>query len=619
MIVIFLPKGVSLDSVTDFIALSLAARFPREDIVSLHDLQLPEIQRKLGKTKNIIFIDGHGEEGYLVSAIGSEKLPAISDGSSPSVKNVISAGLLNVIENLESIQIIVCAGADKATLPSLPITHPPVSIMDGVREGLSAINGNYISIKAFSCYATIISPDSSKPIITIKNDKDGSPFKLQNKHITGVQKAFDLYLASNGLSTGTFRQKANALLGCKEVTKFYSDFTFDLHSHGLVIKKPERMVLTGLLLHNDEYISIMKQIDKLLLQLENWIVEQNNSSVEHKSYPADISPTELKMEIDKIKIEINKLYQQVSELWQNGVETWDEREFHKPFEEAYLIFIKLQNKIADYDHIMNPPSYMKEDKAIFNIELLEDIANFIPKVRDIRLCVAEYTVQQELKNLRIRPGKDPTQDPSIIRINREFNEFLNMYKKLQEDYQNASKWYSENFSTSSPTLENKKQALKLQLKADFIELEIEYILMQLQTSRYDVESHGIPKLRGEVKELRSKAEAINSKENINILFHQAILEGNIVNAKEYLMKGADVNYQNLEGDTALHIAVDKKNPATLKFLLESGANVNINNDMLTTAQECLNSLISKTTSPDSLLEQCKDVLDRFTKSDSYTI
>ena len=53
--------------------------------------------------------------------------------------------------------------------------------------------------------------------------------------------------------------------------------------------------------------------------------------------------------------------------------------------------------------------------------------------------------------------------------------------------------------------------------------------------------------------------------------------GNIDIIGDLLFKGADINVQNLNQDTALHIAVENGNFEAVKMLLNSGANKSLKN------------------------------------------
>lgn len=54
----------------------------------------------------------------------------------------------------------------------------------------------------------------------------------------------------------------------------------------------------------------------------------------------------------------------------------------------------------------------------------------------------------------------------------------------------------------------------------------------------------------------------------------AAKKGNLTLVKELLAEGVDVNYQNFNGETILHIAVARGHFAMVQYLLRKGANVN---------------------------------------------
>jgi len=51
----------------------------------------------------------------------------------------------------------------------------------------------------------------------------------------------------------------------------------------------------------------------------------------------------------------------------------------------------------------------------------------------------------------------------------------------------------------------------------------------------------------------------------------SVLDDNLKMAKKLLRRGADINYVNLKGKTALHLAIENKKVETIKLLIENRA------------------------------------------------
>ena len=66
--------------------------------------------------------------------------------------------------------------------------------------------------------------------------------------------------------------------------------------------------------------------------------------------------------------------------------------------------------------------------------------------------------------------------------------------------------------------------------------------------------------------LRTKDLNTEDKNNMTILMHQ-LFSGHIDMASRLIVRGADINYVNRNGYTALHLCVENQNVAAVKFLL----------------------------------------------------
>lgn len=53
------------------------------------------------------------------------------------------------------------------------------------------------------------------------------------------------------------------------------------------------------------------------------------------------------------------------------------------------------------------------------------------------------------------------------------------------------------------------------------------------------------------------------------------VEGNLEKIKELLNEGVDINFQDEEGRSALHMACDREHLNIVEFLLQNNANINI--------------------------------------------
>lgn len=67
----------------------------------------------------------------------------------------------------------------------------------------------------------------------------------------------------------------------------------------------------------------------------------------------------------------------------------------------------------------------------------------------------------------------------------------------------------------------------------------------------------------------------------------AIAAGDYELVKELIKAGANINFQNEEGDTLLHIAVLNRNRKMLNLLIEVGIDLNIKNNINQTAFDLL--------------------------------
>ncbi len=75
----------------------------------------------------------------------------------------------------------------------------------------------------------------------------------------------------------------------------------------------------------------------------------------------------------------------------------------------------------------------------------------------------------------------------------------------------------------------------------------------------------------------SGADVNVQNKNGDTALHLATDNENTEIIKKLIEAGADVNVQNKNGDTALHLAIDNKNTEIIKKLIEAGADVNVQN------------------------------------------
>ena len=67
--------------------------------------------------------------------------------------------------------------------------------------------------------------------------------------------------------------------------------------------------------------------------------------------------------------------------------------------------------------------------------------------------------------------------------------------------------------------------------------------------------------------------------NINEKFIEAVFENKLDEAKKYVEQGADVNYTYEDGRVALTYAVMARNYEMVKYLVEQGANPNVDPEL----------------------------------------
>ena len=64
-------------------------------------------------------------------------------------------------------------------------------------------------------------------------------------------------------------------------------------------------------------------------------------------------------------------------------------------------------------------------------------------------------------------------------------------------------------------------------------------------------------------------------ENSFTILMYSIIDCNLKMAKKLLRRGADINYVNLKGKTALHLAIENKKEDAIKLLIENKAYLHI--------------------------------------------
>mmetsp|Transcript_24015 Transcript_24015/g.36928 ORF Transcript_24015/g.36928 Transcript_24015/m.36928 type:complete len:139 (-) Transcript_24015:2692-3108(-) len=74
--------------------------------------------------------------------------------------------------------------------------------------------------------------------------------------------------------------------------------------------------------------------------------------------------------------------------------------------------------------------------------------------------------------------------------------------------------------------------------------------------------------------LRTKDLNTEDKNNMTILMHQ-LFSDEIDMASRLIVRGADIDYVNGNGYSALHLCVENKNLKSVKFLLQKGADPHI--------------------------------------------
>lgn len=70
----------------------------------------------------------------------------------------------------------------------------------------------------------------------------------------------------------------------------------------------------------------------------------------------------------------------------------------------------------------------------------------------------------------------------------------------------------------------------------------------------------------------------NSFFNTNDQLINAVKSNDLQGVIDAIEKGADANYQDKNGDTALHIASSKGHTGIVKYLLDNGSDVNMKNN-----------------------------------------
>ena len=63
--------------------------------------------------------------------------------------------------------------------------------------------------------------------------------------------------------------------------------------------------------------------------------------------------------------------------------------------------------------------------------------------------------------------------------------------------------------------------------------------------------------------------------NCQTILMQQLFAGHIQMASKLIVRGANINYVNRNGQTALHFAIENLNRNAIKFLLKKGAEVHV--------------------------------------------
>ena len=118
-------------------------------------------------------------------------------------------------------------------------------------------------------------------------------------------------------------------------------------------------------------------------------------------------------------------------------------------------------------------------------------------------------------------------------------------------------------------------------------MDEELIIDNLLDSISDKDIEGLKKNIGKI-DINKEIKESDDDYNIGTLLHYA-LHDSFVNEEIldiFIDAGADINKQNTsQGDTPLHVAVETEDYSALKYLLELGANYNIENNLRKTPKE----------------------------------
>jgi hypothetical protein len=215
---------------------------------------------------------------------------------------------------------------------------------------------------------------------------------------------------------------------------------------------------------------------------------------------------------------------------------------------------------------------------------IEDIAEQSNKI--LLNFAAKNNHDKKATRLMSRIAKKPIKDNSKY----EYREIRRCFKDIDDAIKSPNETMLEDYFFSREKIENldlTKEDLKKVQKL-FCMTKKEYSTKTLQ--KLALEYLDLPSFTALIyssydgKEIDQQ---IKSKESMlqQILFinTQKNSEDNIKNIKNLIGSGADVNAQNQNGNTALHLAVYNNNEETAKSLIEFGADVNAQNQNGNTA------------------------------------